>query len=497
MLRDDILKYYPKRFAEWSILSFVTSLLVCSIIYSSRMMPLYLWCFGLVSVFMFFYGSNKYSKEWLFFSEKTFSKHVIYVGFAIRLVYVIFIYFLNNALYGKPMEVVSLDADYYVPCAWESASLVLDGYCADAVIIPKGIMGEFNIFDIWSLWMDMRLNITDCGYQYYLMLVYVLTGQISKFIIPLILKALWGSLTCLLIYRVARRHFREDVAKLASIFCLLQPNMIWWCGSMMKETEMVLLFLLFIDRADAFIENEHKSLQAIIIVVLLGIVMYAFRAALCVVEFVALFMAIVIMDNKIISVSKKIIAGIALALIIGVTYGGQLINEVREMHETVVSDHQKTNMEWRAQRENGNKFAIYAKATIFAPLIFAIPFPTLTYTHKDQEMLMQVAGGNFVKNVLSFFVILTFFSFVLSGEWRNHVFLITVLIGYLLALILSEFAQSGRFHMPAIPLEMMFAAYALCNITPRQTRWFKYVLIAEVFICIGWQWFKLAGQGLI
>jgi hypothetical protein len=127
--------------------------------------------------------------------------------------------------------------------------------------------------------------------------------------------------------------------------------------------------------------------------------------------------------------------------------------------QVIESDTQTENMEWRTKRLNGNEFAKYAGAAVFAPMIFTIPFPSMVYTFQGQEMHMMVNGGYYAKNILSFFVILVMFMLLLSGEWRKHVFIISVMLGYLVVLVFSNFAQSGRFHMPILALELMFAAY--------------------------------------
>ena len=66
-------------------------------------------------------------------------------------------------------------------------------------------------------------------------------------------------------------------------------------------------------------------------------------------------------------------------------------------------------------------------------------------------------------------------------------------------LVFSGFAQSGRFHMPIWPMLMLFAAYgvqmAKCDM--RWKKWFSYVLVAEIAVCLIWNWYKLAGRGLI
>ena len=88
---------------------------------------------------------------------------------------------------------------------------------------------------------------------------------------------------------------------------------------------------------------------------------------------------------------------------------------------------------------------------------------------------------------------------LLSGEWRRHVFILAYTLGYLMVLVLSNFAQSGRFHMPVFPMLMLFAAYGIqiAKGNAKLRRGYTWVLVAEVFVCLAWNWFKLKGRGMI
>jgi len=491
--------WLPRRFATQAVWGYLAALVACSVLFFGHAMPIYLWAFGIVSVVLFFMGGNNLGRQWSRVSEKQFVKNVFTWGFLIRSIYVIFIYWLNFELYGNHFEVVANDAQFYQPCAFETAQLVLTG-TSNGSIMPSLLDSSFGITDIWSYWIGiMGMNPTECGYQLYLSILYVLTGCVSDFIIPLLMKALWGTLTCILIYRIAKRHFGENVARMAAIFCMLQMNMIWWCGSMMKETEMVLVGTWFVERMDRTLSGLKLRPSFIVGSVLIMLSIFTFRAALFMVAVAATMLAVVITKSKNLTVGKKFFAGIIIVLAMGFAVGDTIREEVESIAENATNrERVQANMNWRTQRNQGNLFAKYAGAAVFAPLIFTIPFPTLTYTYQAQEMQMQVSGGNFEKNVLSFFVILALFQLLFSGEWRRHVFPIAYMCGYVMALVLSEFAQSGRFHMPAMPFLMLFAAYGLTLVTSRkQCLWFKYALILEVGICVAWSWFKLKGQGLI
>ena len=76
--------------------------------------------------------------------------------------------------------------------------------------------------------------------------------------------------------------------------------------------------------------------------------------------------------------------------------------------------------------------------------------------------------------------------------------IIAYLIGYLMVLALSSFAQSGRFHHPIIPMELIFASCGIFSIrNKKQADLFDYFLALEFIIILGWNWFKLRGRGQI
>jgi hypothetical protein len=159
---------------------------------------------------------------------------------------------------------------------------------------------------------------------------------------------------------------------------------------------------------------------------------------------------------------------------------------------------QQANMEWITQRKNGNLFAKYAGAAVFAPMIFTIPFPTMAET-PGQENQKMIHGGNFVKNILSYFTIMALVILLFSGDWRKYVLPLAVMCGYLVVLVFSNFAQSERFHLPILPLSLMFAAYGIgiSQKIPWMKKYYPYWCVLMFLAAIAWNWFKLAGRGMI
>ena len=105
-------------------------------------------------------------------------------------------------------------------------------------------------------------------------------------------------------------------------------------------------------------------------------------------------------------------------------------------------------------------------------------------------------GGFFIKNFLAFFVMLALYKLLINKKIRENLLIITFTLSYLMIIAFSAFANSERFHQPALPLQMILAAYGITQINSNEKRFFQwYVVLLSVSVIV-WNWFKLAGRGL-
>lgn len=437
-----------------------------------------------VSVLLFFFGAQIMSQKWGVVKEKRFLRNVFIAGFLIRLVWIIYLYFVFNPNHYDNTFGDTADTEWYMAFGRDLAAWMR----GDVALPLSGVI-------------DRNMSaIDDVGYPMWLGVIYLLTGDISDVFIPFVVKSIVGAYCATLIYRVAKRHFGIGAARIAAIFVCLNPNMIYWCGTMMKEAEMVFVVCLAVDKLDEALSSGKKlTFRALWPGLLAGLYLFFFRDVLGIALFMGVAAHVVMASNKVLSIGKKIIAGVLIAATLLVAMGDRLLTRSEQLLSVVQSDAQQENMEWRGEREGGNEFAKYAGVTVFAPLIFTIPFPTFNQAHEGQLLQVQLSGGSFIKNILSFFVIVVLLLFLASGEWRRHVFIIAYTCAYLVVLTFSGFAQSGRFHMPIWPMLMLFAGFGvqLARGNKRLRMGFILVLILEVIVCLGWNWFKLKGRGMI
>lgn len=443
-----------------------------------------LWMVAAISVVLFFYGGLVMSKNWSHAGEKRFIRNVFVAGFIIRLLWLLYVWFFFNmdhygAEYGE-----QADTTWYMPFAHDLAQWITGNSSLSLAQIIK----------------DNGAAIDDTGYPMWLAIGYVFWGEWSDAFIPMLIKCIVSAYCAVCVYNIAKRHFGEGTARMAAIFVCVNPNMIYWCGNMFKEAEMVFVACVAIDLIDKALTSGKKlTFKSLLPGIAVGFYLFFFRSALGLVVFLAIFAHIVMASERVMSMGKKVLAGILVGVTLIVGVGDRLRTQTEKMIDQAQSDYQSRNMEWRAERKGGNSFAKYAGAAVFAPLIFTIPFPTFNSALDTQYLQMQLAGGSYIKNVLSFFVILVMFMMLISGEWRRHVFIIAYTLGYLMVLVLSEFAHSGRFHMPVIPLLMLFAAYGIQigKTNARVREWLPLVLVLEVVACLAWNWYKLKGRGMI
>ena len=474
----------PNWLIERSMGFFLISLLACWLAWGY--VPNYDLVFiTIISIVLFFFVGRTMSNKFSLLGEKKFLRSVFTVGFVVRILWVFYLYYVFNPRYYGNNVGDMADIEWYIPFGKE-LSIWLSG---DSSYSLSQIINNIYV-----------AAIDDVAYPMLLGVEYLLTGGISDVFIPMLIKSILGAYCAICIYRVTKRHFGEGVARIAAIFVCLNPNMIYWCANMFKEAEMVFFCCLAVDKFDeALSSNSTLTIKSLLPGILCGFVLLFMRTTLGLALFAAVMVHIILADRKIISIGKKIFMGALTVLVLSVTVGDHLLEQSRGYVEKAQSDYQHTNMEWRSTREGGNSFAKYASAGVFAPLIFTIPFPTFNQAHAAQLLQVQLSGGYFIKNILSFFVIIVLIQFIITGEWRKHVFILGYTCAYLVVLVFSGFAQSGRFHMPIWPMLMIFAAYGVqvAKNDKKMRKWFTWVLFVEVFICLAWNWFKLAGRGML
>ena len=467
-----MLTYFPNLISRKAMACYFVTLALVSALFYNRILPFVWMLFGAAEVCLFFYFSNDLTKRWRMLPPKVFVKKLFWTGLTIRLVYMVFAYFFYDVMTGQPFMFHSADEQVYfsVSKMWSE-----QGFAA--------FMNEMK-------WFDM----SDSGEIYLTALACKLLGP---YVLPArILHSFASAATCVLIYHIARRHFVESTARMAAIFCLLMPNLVFYCGNHLKEADMVFFTVLFVDCVDRLLVEKKFDWIYFVLALVASFAMFTFRTPLGAVGLLAAFVAIVMTRGKLGNWWKRVLMIVAVAIGLSATsIGDRIMREVGDVWDDR-EENQEVGMEWRANREGGNKYAIYASKSVFAPMIFTIPFASMVNTD-GQENQQMLNGGNFVKNIISGFTIFALVLLLLNGDWRNHTLPMAMMMGYLVVIAFSNFAHSERFHQPALPFELMFAAYGISQLQKKHVKWINYWMLIILVANVGWAWFKLAGRGLV
>ncbi len=433
-------------------------------------MSWYWYIFGLIEVVGFFYLSTSLTKQWSRISEKAFTRRLFKNALVIRVVWVLFSYWFYTLMTGQPYEFEAGDAMMYHSVA---SDLAKNGFNH----IEQSLSG---------------LPPSDRGYPIYLSSIYMIFG--NSLLIARLFKSIWSALTCILVYRFATRTFSEPVGRISAIFCMLMPNLIYYCGLNLKEIEMLFLIVAFIERTDYALRSSKFTISNLLLPVLLAGSLFFFRTVLGAVALFSFFTSILFSPNRVIKMGKKFTLIIWILVAAVYIVGGKVSSELEETWSNK-DDNQSRSMAFYAAREGGNKLVKDVTGAMFAPMIFAIPFPTMVNIPIQQNQQL-IHGGNYVKNIMAFFTMFAFIWAIINRKWKEYSLIGSFVLGYLAILAFSGFAHSERFHIPTLPFELMMAAFGISLMTNKEKKYYNYYLLFIMVAIVGWSWFKLAGRGL-
>ncbi len=464
--------FFPKQVSYRAIIIYMISLAIVSVIYFRYAMSIGYILLGLTFVAGFFLLSNQWSINWGAFPEKRFLRNVFLAAVILRLVWVVASFFYYKNATGMPFEFDAADSiGYHGTALWLSES-------------P------------WSTAFDYffgpdSVAVSDSGYALYLTLIYKIFGPVI--IIPRILKAFIGALTCIILYRIALRTFGESTARMAAIICALMPNFIIYCGYHLKEVEMIFLEVAFLERADFLIRSKKIHLWTLLAPTLLAGSLFLFRTVLGAATVFALITAVLISSSPTMKKNMRRLAifgwGVLCLLVIS---GGIIMTEAEGYWEERDDNVVKKRTE---QMLRGNRWAKYATGSVMAPMVFVLPFSTMVNVD-EQYGQQEKHGGNFIRNFMGLFAILGIYEAFRRREWRNFSLIGVLVISYLGVVALSGFSNSERFLLPGLPCLILIWSYGVATLRKQTFKFLSPWCIVVILMEVAWAFFKLGSRGL-
>lgn len=447
------------------------ALSVVSVVFFSHILKFDFLILGIIWVVGFFFLAHRYTAHWTYSETKKFTKKLFLTALGLRVLWVIFSYFYYIIKTGIPFEFGASDSYAYY----------------DAAVWFRDIG--------WGPAMDYLRRysgIGDRGYVIYLTALYTLIGP--NIFITRLIKALLSAWTCVLVYNLAQRNLGEEVGRMAGVFCCLMPNLIIYCGLHLKETEMIFLAVVALERADNLLRQPSVKIWNILLILLLILTLFTFRTVMAAAVIFAIFTALVFSSSRLVGNWNRvtIIAWAVVAL--AVFAGGTIANEAEQLWNGRASN-QAAKRDYQVHK--GYKWAEYATGAVMAPMIFVLPFPTMVDVDEQYNQQMM-NGGNYVRNFLGIFVLISLFSAIfVKKNWRDLSLIGSFEIAYLGIIASSGFANAERFLLPAVPILLIMAAYGVSLVDERNFRWVKVWYWVVPTMSIAWAFFKLGTRGAL
>ena len=281
-----------------------------------------LWVVAAFSVVLFFYGGQAISKGWEHKNEKAFVRNVFIAGVIVRLLWVLYLYFVFNPNHFGNTRGEGGDVDWYIPFAKDLA---------------QWFVGDSRL--TFSQIIDSNGSaLDDIGYPIWLAIIYAIVGVENDVFVPFVIKCIVGAYCAVSIYRIAKRHYGDGTARLAALFVCLNPNMIYWCGTLLKEAEMVFLVCLAVDNFDRVLTSGKRfTIRALLPAFIAAIALFFFRSVLAIVIFLSFFAHIVMASNRVMSFGRKLLIGLLVGAVLAVSMGDRIRTQSEVLMEKVQS----------------------------------------------------------------------------------------------------------------------------------------------------------------
>lgn len=452
---------------------YLLSLLIVSVSFRSyALKPLWM-AWGIGTVCFFFLTTWFFFRQWRHDETKKFIRKVFWIALGIRAVYVgtIILYYYYQT--GLAMEYQAADSMRYHQWAIALAKLAREG--------------EFGLIFRWL--NANTMGFSDQGYILYLTSLY--TCFDNNILGPRLLKALMSAYMCVAIYKLASRSLDEKTGRLAAVMAVFLPNFIHYTGTYLKETELIFLTTLALERMDYLVRSRRYTFWNIAFPILLTALTFGFRTIVGMILILCFILFILFQERPLMTRKSKIITIGAAALVSLVFLFTPIGKEMLIMFRINFLTGEVPPIKYE---QMGLKYAEYASGKYLAPGFFTLPLTNLVEVANENQKMMN--GTFFVKNYLAFFALWCIVVAFREKKWRNFSLIGSFAIIYALCIAFSFAFNSERYHLPVLPCFLIMAAFAMTHFRKKDFAVFYTYNALLVIAIVAWNYIKLDGRGL-
>ncbi len=452
---------------------YLLSLLIVSVSFRSyALKPLWM-AWGIGTVCFFFLTTWFFFRQWRHDETKKFIRKVFWIALGIRAVYVgtIILYYYYQT--GLAMEYQAADSMSYHQWAIALAKLAREG--------------EFGIIFRWL--NANTMGFSDQGYVLYLTTLY--TCFDNNILGPRLLKALMSAYMCVAIYKLASRSLGEKTGRLAAVMAVFLPNFIHYTGTYLKETELIFLTTLALERMDYLVRSKRYTFWNIAFPILLTALTFGFRTIVGMILILCFILFILFQERPLMTKKAKIVTIGAVALVSLVFLFTPIGREMLIMFRINFLTGEVPPIKYE---QMGLKYAEYASGKYLAPGFFTLPLTNLVEVANENQKMMN--GTFFVKNYLAFFALWCIVVAFREKKWRDFSLIGSFAIIYALCIAFSFAFNSERYHLPVMPCFLIMAAFAMTHFRKKDFAVFYTYNALLVIAIVAWNYIKLDGRGL-
>lgn len=432
-----------------------------------------LWMAWGIGTVLFFFGLTYLCyQQWKNIDSQSFARKVFWYALAIRAVYVGAILFYYYFQTGVSFEYGASDSWGYHRMACYLSDLAREGRFDE-------LIGFLN---------TRTIGFSDQGYVLYLTTLYTCFGK--NILGPRLLKALMSAFMCVSIYKLASRSLGEKTGKLAAVMAVFLPQFIHYTGTYMKETEMVFLATLALERMDNLFRSKRFTFWNILLPIVLTTLTFGFRATVGLALLASFATFIIFGPREMLSEKSRWVAIGVLAVV----SSALLLTLGREVYYIAMINFGTGDALVEKYQAMGMPYAEYASYRYMAPGAFTLPLTNLVEVANANQKMMN--GTYFIKNYLAFFAMWCLVAAIRQRRCHDFSLIGTYTLLYLFVVAFSFAFNSERYYQPLLPGMLIMAAYAMTHFKRKDFKFFYGYNILLMIAIVAWNYLKLAARGL-
>ena len=453
---------------------YLATLLTVNLAFRSYALQLKWMLWGIGEVLFFFVLTTVFYPRWKNDDPKRFWRKVFWTALAIRAIYAFVMCYYYYWETGIAFEYNTGDCRWYHDTGVYLSRCVRQGY----------------VLYVFKYLNASTMGYSDDGYVLWLTLVYSIFGR--SWLVPRLFKALMSAYMCIVVHKLGTRTFGERTGRLAAVMCVFMPILIQICGLHTKETEMIFLSVLALERMDYLIRSKRYTFWNILVPILLTGLTFGFRTIIGMCLIFAFLVFVMLSSKDLVGKKGKIIMVTAVAVVFLVFLFSPVGSEMKNIYRWKFTD---LNYQSEKYDSLGMKHSELAQSWILAPGAFVLPLSPMVEESPDHNKMIH--GSTYVKNFLAFFAMLAIIIVFRQKKWRDFSLVGAYELSYLAIIMFSFAANMERYHEPAIPLLIVMAAYAMTHLRRKDLKLF-YIYCGVLFVAlIAWNWLKLSARGLV